>query len=133
MDASFLRDFLQAYDQYATESKARAQQLAAKDVDSTEISRPVNLKFCVEAEWVESVIALNFLDPFLKYDDVTYERSRKDLDDEIIESKEVVSLDVLDDLAAKELHINTADSNAQSRNEDLFVAYRMILCRNVLF
>lgn len=131
-DATSIRVFLRAYDQYATEVKERAKQLAAKDVVSTEVARPVNLKFCVDAEWIESLIALDFLDDVTTYEELSDTRLRAYLDDKAVESKEVVTLDVLDDLVAKELRINMADSNAQSRIENLFISYHTLLRRHGL-
>ena len=52
-DASSIRVFLRAYDQYATELKERARQVVSEDSLSTEVVKPVNLKFCVDAEWLE--------------------------------------------------------------------------------
>lgn len=132
-EALFIRVFLYAYNQYATEVKEHAKQPTANDIVSTEISRPVNLKFCVDSEWVKSLIALKLLDDGLMYDDLNDERLQKYLDDRSIKSKEVVNLKVLYDLVAKNLRINVADLNSQSRIKNLFVSYHRILYRNGLF
>ena len=65
-DASSIRVFLRAYDQYATELKERSRQVLSEDSLSTEVVKPVNLKFCVDAEWLESTVGNRFLsiDPF---------------------------------------------------------------------
>lgn len=69
----------------------------------------------------------------MTYDNLTEKRLQKYADDKLIESREVVTLDVLDDLVTKILRINMADSNAQSRIENLFVSYYMFFRRKGLF
>jgi len=49
-DANSVRIFPGLYDQYVNEVKVRALQLADCASASTEGSRPVNLKFCVDLE-----------------------------------------------------------------------------------
>lgn len=57
-EPSSIRSFLREYDQYTHEITARAQQLVNTAVVSTDVARPIQLKYCVPSEWLESVIDL---------------------------------------------------------------------------
>lgn len=131
--ASSIHDFLQTNDQYATRSMEHVKQLSTNDIVSTKISRPVNLKFFVNAEGFKSLIAFKFLSYILRYYDLTDEHVQNTLHHKSIGSKVVVTLDFLDGLFAMELRMNMAHSNARSRTENLFVSSHMIRCRIILF
>lgn len=55
------------------EIRERAKQLISKDANTTEAATTVHLKLCVDAEWIESLIALGFMDDVLTYGNVTDE------------------------------------------------------------
>lgn len=65
--------------------KKNTEQLSAKDIVSTELSRPVNLKNFDDAEWVESHTALKFSDDILTNDNLNDVRLRKHLNEKAIE------------------------------------------------
>lgn len=73
-DASSIRVFLRAYDQYATEIQERARQLIAQDAVATEAINLVNFKFCIDAEWLKSTILLGFIDGLTSVDLLTETR-----------------------------------------------------------
>lgn len=60
-DSESIRVFLRKYDQYCREVKSRARQIGDGS-PSSEVARPANLKFCVDAEFLESKIALGFIE-----------------------------------------------------------------------
>lgn len=93
--------FLRAYDQYVTDIAERAKQLIGKDVVSTEECTPVNLKFCVDSKWLESLKDLDFLDGVSAYGELTDTVLRSFLEKKAKESKEGFSLDVLYSLIDK--------------------------------
>jgi len=57
-DTESIRAFLWIYDQCAKEVTARTHQLAVGVTATTEAACPVNLKYCVDAEWLECTVAL---------------------------------------------------------------------------
>ena len=130
-DASSIRVFLRSYDSYVTEVQERARQIVDSSV-STEPVKPVNLKFCVDAEWLESTVALGFIEPIDTVEQLTDERFRAYLDSKAEDSKEVVSLSKLDELVSQELRTDMRDANATSRIQNLFVNYMTLLRRHGL-
>ncbi len=69
-DAESVRVFLRLYDQYVNEVRSRAQQLGGDKSAALEIARPVNLKFCVDAEFLESAISLGFIPGATSYEEL---------------------------------------------------------------
>lgn len=129
-DAASIRRFFLKYDQYKNEIVERAKQLTLSNSISTEAIKPVNLKFCVNAEWIESLIALSFIGGVTDYKDLEDNTLREYLEKESEESKEVINLDTLDEIVKKELKTDMSDSNAKSLIRNLFVSYHSILKRN---
>ncbi len=89
-DANNVRIFLRAYEVYCSEVLARAAQVGS--ASTTVPTRRVNLKFCVDAEYVTSLIYLGFIEGVQSdeklSDDVllTYLKSKAE------ESKDVITL-----------------------------------------
>lgn len=131
-DAASIRYFLRAYDNYAKEVQERARQLVARNVVTNEVVTPVNLKFCVDSKWLESLIALNFIDKVSTYYDLSDSQLRSFLEKKAKESKEVVTLNMLDNIVKRELHTNMQDPNAKSRTENLFISYYSMLLQHGL-
>lgn len=75
---------------------------------------------------------LEFLDGISTYEKLTDKVLRSYFENKSEESTDVVTLHVLDSLVDKELRIDTADSNANSRIENLFFLYFSLLRRNGL-
>lgn len=130
-DSAAIRSFLRSYDQYAKEVEERARQLSRHTVVTEPIS-PVHLKFCVDADWIESLLTLGFIADTSSYEDLTDELLRSYLEKKAEESKEVVTIDTLDKLVEDKLRIDMTDSDARSRIENLFVSYLTLLPRNGL-
>ena len=129
-DAESIRVFLRLYDQYSKEVTARVEQLTVSPA-TTEAVRPVNLKYCVDPEYLESAIDLGLIED-VENDDLTDIHLRKYLEGKAEESRETVSLEVLDEIVNRELRMNIRDKNARSRMESLFVTYHALLRRNGL-
>lgn len=91
-DASSIHFFLSIYDQYVSELQERARELVTQDAVTTEIVNPVNIKFCLGAECLESTVTLGFIDCVTSVDRLTNCRLRKYLDGQAEESKKVVKL-----------------------------------------
>ena len=70
-DAASVRLFLRAYEQYAREVNERARQVVGEDVISTEAAKPVQMKYCVNAEWLESLIDLDFIPNVSSYNSLS--------------------------------------------------------------
>lgn len=68
----------------------------------------------------------------MSYDVLTEDVLRKCFEKKSEESKEVVTLDILDDLVQKELHINKCDTAAKYRIENLFISRHKLLRRHGL-
>lgn len=110
-DASSIRVFLCAYDQYVAELQERACQLVGQNAVSTEAVKPVSLKFCVDAEWLESTFALGFINNVTAVEDLTGSEQRGHLMCKARESKKVLSLENLDRIVSQELRTNMRDTN----------------------
>lgn len=59
-DPTLVRVFHRPYAQYALEITKRARQLIGKDVVPANVVTPVRLKYCVDGEWHESLIELQY-------------------------------------------------------------------------
>lgn len=66
--------FLRKYDQYATAVLSRANQLSSPTL-TMEAMKSVDLKFCIDVEFLESAIALGFLPDVQKFEEATDIRS----------------------------------------------------------
>lgn len=130
-DPASIRSFLRRYDQYSTTVLARAKQLTNESL-TQEAIRPVELKFCVDAEWIESRIALGFITEAQDYASLTDEIIRAFLDKRSAESKKTISLAQLDNIVKHKLRTNMANHDAEARMEDLFTDYHTLLSRNGL-
>lgn len=131
-DASSIRTILRGYDRYAKEIEERARQLVGPDTVFTEAVTPVQLKFCVDAEWIESLIELGFIDGVSLYDDLSKQVLRDYLEKKSEESKNATTIDALGKLVTNNLRIDMTDTNARSRIENLFESYHVLLRRNRL-
>lgn len=110
-DPESIRIFLNLYDQYVNEIKARAMQIADSDV-TTEAVRPVDLRFCVNIEYLKSTIALGLINDVESYDGLTNETLRHYLENEANESHKNVTLERLDSIIKKELRMNMRNNDA---------------------
>jgi len=125
-DAESTRVFLRKYDQYVTEISERAAQYG----DTS--ARPVQLKFCVDSEYLSSAIGLGFIKDITKLEDLTDAVLRTYLDKKAETSKETVTLSSLDRMVDKQLSMNMADPSATSRMQALFISYYSLLRKSGL-
>lgn len=94
--------------------------------------QPVNLKFCVDAEWLESTVALGLIENIDNLDELSDTLLRAYLDSKAVDQKSSLTLDMLDSIIGKELCMVMTDKSAKARMESLFVSYLSILRRNGL-
>ena len=133
LDAESIRIFLKLYDAYSTEIFSRAQQLTVNGFGvSSQICRPLGIKYCVNTSLLQSIINLGFIGDVTSYDDVTDDQVRDYLEEQCESSQEVVSLEAIEDLVNAELKMDMKDKSAISRMQRLFISYHMILERNGL-
>lgn len=130
-DAESVRTFLRKYDQYVSELTSRARQLN-KCTNVSEPVRAVELKFCVDVDFIESSITLGFVENATSYEKLTDEQLRTFLEGRVQESKDVVTLDTLDKIVKNRLHTDMRNTNAKTRIQDLFASYNTILRNNGL-
>lgn len=129
-DAASVRLFLRAYDKYTREVTERARQLTGQETITEEATTPVHLKYCVDGEWLESLLDLNLIEDVSTYEDLEDQVLRRYLETKAEEAKDVVTRDTLDKLVEEELRTDMKDKNARSRIETLFVSYRSLLRRH---
>lgn len=60
-NAASIRLLLRAYDDYTRKMNERARQVVGEDVITTKAGKPVQMKYWVNAEWIESFIELEFM------------------------------------------------------------------------
>lgn len=65
-DGESIHVFLLKYYQYSNESLSRSHELATH-ISNTEPVRPIDLNFCVYVDFLESTIALRFIDGISSY------------------------------------------------------------------
>lgn len=126
-DAASVRKFPRAYDQYAREVSKRACQLTGQNVISAEATEHVQFKYCVDPEWLESLIGLDLLKGVSSYGSLDDKDIRKYLDGKAQKNRKVFKIDHLDKLVEKELKFDMKGLKSRSRIETLFVYYRSLL------
>lgn len=98
-DSESICSFPRQCDQYANEARARAKQISTgPDTESSQTSEPtlsISLKFCINVEFLESLIALRFIINPEDYQTVANEDVRAFLDSRLIESEEALTLNRL--------------------------------------
>lgn len=129
-DAASIRTFLQKYEQYRYEVTSRTHLISGSD--QTKTVRPVDIKFCVDMELLESPIDLGLIPGAASYNKITNEQVRCFLDDRLKESKETITLTKLDKIFKEELYTNMRSTDATARMQDLFAQCQTIVCRNKL-
>lgn len=132
-NASSILKFVLEYKKYAKEVEGRARQVRpSAETAMTEPVGPVNMKFCVDMKWLESTIALGFIDGIEEYDRLSDKVLFDFLESLAKEPKETINIESLDEIIGRELRMNISDTNAGSRVKNLFKSYPAILCRNGL-
>lgn len=94
-DAVSVRLLLRTYKQYARELNVRARQLVGEDVITTEATKSLQIKYCVNAEWLESLINLDFIFNVCSYDAINESQLEQYLTKNAEESKDLVNINSL--------------------------------------
>ena len=103
--------FLRMFDAYCNEVRARAEQpMCGGTPSSSEISRPVNLKYCMDNEYINAAIILGRIENVSSCDNLHELTLRKYLDKRAEESKEVVTLPMLDEIVNNNLKMDMSDN-----------------------
>lgn len=123
-DAESIRSFMSQYRQYCNEVFARSAQLSD---DSLEPLRPVNLKFCVDAQFLRSTIRLGFIEDVMSYEELTDTQLTAYLESMCGESTEFMTLSTLDALVKSKLRMNMREKSALRRMQYLFSSYDTLL------
>lgn len=121
-----IQAFLRNYDQYAREDIGRAMQLAGATVLSTKISKPVQMEFCVNYRWRESVIDLGYIPIIGPYENLSDDELWPYLKSKAASLKDVVKINMLDKID-NYLRIDSTNKKALSKIENSFVSYKSIL------
>ena len=131
-ESAFIRKFLGRYDQYCKEITTRALQLAVVDATTTEPVRPVNLTYCVDPEWLRSIVDLNLIPDFTDYEMVKDEILRTFLEERSRTTTTTISLSAVNSIIDKELKMDMADTSAPMRMKNRFASYLSVLRRHGL-
>lgn len=127
-DPESIRRFLNSYDQYVHEVIARGKQLGVSVV-GPEASRPVDLKYCVDIEYLKSTIALGLIPSVSSYEELTGNTLREYLDNEAAESRNTVTLTSLESIIKRELRMDMKNPDGSARMRNLFIDYHTLLRR----
>lgn len=95
VDLETIRVLLSLYDQYCTEMKKRAKQLPSSSTTTDEVG-PVDLKFCVDPEYLEYAITLDYIEGVESYQELSDSVLLYYLEDQAAESNDSVTLEGLD-------------------------------------
>lgn len=76
-DSAAIRSFFLHYDQYVKEVSARSRQVQSVGSSSeSDPIRPVELKFCVDPDWLKSALTMGFIEDCEEYDDLDDDKLR---------------------------------------------------------
>lgn len=73
--------------------------------------RPVNIKFCIKPEYLDSAIAMGFLSGVIIHKELTEPVLSREIESKTNEFKELISLKNLDKIVKRELKIRITDRN----------------------
>lgn len=85
--------------------------------------KPVDLKFCVNAQYLTSAIELGFINNSELFEALPNARLCTYLDEQVEELEIAITVKNLDALVENELHMNMENRNTRSRIQGLFVDY----------
>lgn len=94
--------------------------------------RSVDLKFCIDVDFLESTITLGFIKNMSSCDDLLKKNVRTFLKERAQESKSAVTLQRLDKIVKDEPRKKMKKSDAKARMQDLLASYCTILRRHGL-
>lgn len=87
------------------------------------------MKFFIDAEWLECLFNLSFIDDVTSYDNRTDFQLRVYLERKAETSRTVITLDLLDEIVTKNISMRMNDADATSRIEKMFMSYMSLLRR----
>ena len=132
-----IRIFLQKYDHYVREVQERYQQRTSTNDDaaSNEPAKPVSLKFCVDASWLEGAVYLGSIlkengEKIESVNTLNDSQLRKYLSKKAETSKNNVTIPILEKIVKKGLSMDKRDECVYSRMENLFISYIILLKNN---
>ena len=117
-----IRTSLKLYEQYSKEVTSRAEQLAGASNKTAEDPRPIIIKYCVDADWLESIVFVGFIENVDSVDTLTNEQLLKYLEKKAEESKETLTAPILDSIVERELRMDMKDLSSKSRMEALLAS-----------
>lgn len=127
-DVAFVRLFLRSYDQYEREVIERVCQIVGQDVISPNVDKPIQMKFCMNPEWLESLTELDFHPVVASCDKPRDKQLQEYLSKKANESSDAVTMETLVHIVKNELHNDMAYNDARSRIQTLFVSVKSLLC-----
>lgn len=98
----------------------KTKQLVNTYVSSAEIVSPVSLKFCIDPEWLELLITLDFIPGIKSVESLSDNTLRAYLGGKAKKSKVVVTLETLDEVINKEL-VATWRKRRPSRDSNIYL------------
>lgn len=129
-DPESIRVFLRLYNQYKNELMSRNSQMSSEN--STDRPKPIELKFCVDAGYLESLIDLELIKNCSSYEDLTDAVLKTYLESEAEVESKTSGIEKLDELVEKNLRMDMRNPSCMSRMKDLFVCYNLLLKNNGL-
>lgn len=95
--------FFHSCNECVHEVNKRTKPIVQKEFESNDAISSVNSSFCVGPRWLESFIALGFIVNVNSVENLTDQTSWAYLDGKAEESKEIITVDALDDIICKTL------------------------------
>ena len=92
----------------------------------------MELKHCVDSQYLHSMIALGFISDVKSYEDLSSERLREFLDNRAIQSKKSITIAGLYILVSLELIMKMANRDAEAHMEGLFVSYHSLFSNHAV-
>lgn len=102
-DALSICFFFHAYNQSVSEIKECARAIVARGIVTADTATQVQIPFCVDSELLEPTLTLSFIDNTSSFETLRNTQHWKYLDKKAEESREVVTLEELDEIVACKL------------------------------
>ena len=120
------RFFLSKYDNYERELASRASQVTNGSI-TTDAVQPIALKYCVDEDYLESLLALSFIPGAENYEDLQDADLRSYLETQARASKQAMTIDKMNRFVKTDLKTNMRNEDSVSRTRNLFVSYHALL------
>lgn len=119
-------------EQYHREVMQIACRRAGRNTITDEPTGPVQLKFCVAADWLDSNIDLGLIDDFLHNQELHDDQLKDYLELKVQENRDNVTVEALNDNIRDGWQVCMNDTNWRSSIIKLFTAYVSIIRQKVL-